>query len=145
MPSFKKLIENNQCQINVLIKSTKDRNPKTFIAMIDTGAQSTCISKNVVKLLNLISKGKLRMQSATEIKSVNTYYVDLIIPIFYTEPIIRDNQIKGLKQDRNYKNFYNLKVQEMYAEFIPYDILLGMDVLMKCNFIMAHGEFILGY
>ena len=70
MPSLKRCIENKQCIINITIRANNQDNKeqsinsfKSFIesgtqfkALIDTGAQGTCISKGVSESLGLVSR-----------------------------------------------------------------------------------------
>ncbi len=148
MPSFKCQIVNGQCIINVRIQSvdvseTTVRIPpkNTFKALIDTGAQKTCISRSIVDTLGLVSSGKALIQSATQVTSVKRYEVHLIIP---TEKItiISKNQIRLTPHA---EPFMNHPVNEMPAELPNFQVLLGMDILKDCNLIIAHGEFILSY
>ena len=103
MPSFKKLIDKNQCIINVIVKESLGKNiisndslslknlyNYSFKALIDTGAQNTCITNEVVKKLNLSASGKSNINSASHSTvPVNNYRVDLFIPIGEISPIIQ--------------------------------------------------------
>jgi len=52
---------------------------QTFSALIDTGAQSTCIAPSVARQLGLLPFGKRPMVSAHEVRPANLYLVDLLI------------------------------------------------------------------
>ena len=154
MPSFKSIPENDQCIINVIVTQVADEKVKiaieelqknTYRALIDTGAQKTCISENVAHKLLLVSKGKSSMISVSEVTSANTYHIDLYIPISQTQPIIQGERVVGLTQDLNLRKHTKLFVSEIKSHSQDFDVLLGMDVLKQCIFIFSHNEFVLGY
>ena len=154
MPSFKQKVNHLQCIISVIIKSAKqdvkgfslsDLEKYNFKALIDTGAMKTCVTNKLASELNLTSRGKSLMISATEKVSVNEYFVHLYIPIDHISPVVKNNKVSGVQANLNLKAIQKLKVQEMLYSPSNFDVLLGMDVLDQCNFILAHGEFILAY
>jgi len=49
-------------------------------ALWDTGATNTCISKRVANVLNLIPLGKIKINTPSGFKDVNTYLIDVILP-----------------------------------------------------------------
>ncbi len=93
MPSYKGSVENDQCIISVHVHSPitpydKEMAPEHFTALIDTGAQRTCVSQKLVSSLELIPESKTKMKSATAVVEVNQYVVKTCtwaekIEIFY--------------------------------------------------------------
>ncbi len=86
MPCITGIIENNQLIINVGISTVpadevRSGSGAIVNALIDTGAQFTCISSNIAKKLKLRPIGKTRMQSASETVEVNVYkfYVSVVM------------------------------------------------------------------
>lgn len=53
---------------------------QTFSALIDTGADYTCISPTVVSTIGLTPVGMEAVQSATGVTPMNYYLADLILP-----------------------------------------------------------------
>lgn len=54
--------------------------PKQWVALWDTGATHTCISRKIAKDLSLIPIGSANMSTANGIKITNTYRIDLLLP-----------------------------------------------------------------
>ncbi len=154
MPSFKSIPINDQCIVNVVVTQVFDEKTKievgelqknTYRALIDTGAQKTCISENIAHKLSLVSKGKSRMASASEVTSSNTYHIDLYIPISQEQSVMQGEKLVGVMQDLNLRKHTKLSVSEIKSFSPNFDLLLGMDVLKQCIFIFSHNEFVLGY
>ena len=145
MPSFKSKIHNKQCIIGVMVNSVESKDPVleySYPALIDTGATGSCISSKVVQDLSLTPKGKKKITSVTEIKSVTEYDINLYIPISKIVPVVEESaEDKTLMSLHPYKS---LRVTELHHG-ASFDVLLGMDILLQCNFILAHGEFIISY
>ena len=142
MPFFSKRIENRQLLIQVLIGPPTDgTKPRTqfgrpYIALVDTGATSTCISPKIVKDSHLMPEGKKQVHTPTEKTSMNVYHVGFHIPIVTRQ----DGQ--SLKTDIHSNP--NLEVTELMQPS-NYDVLLGMDVLATCSLFIAGDTFTLGY
>src|SRR5262249_49772397 len=64
-----------------------------FAALIDTGANVTCISATVVQALQLQARGKRPMHSATHAVPVNVYLVDLVLPFGATAFLLDNRQV----------------------------------------------------
>ena len=134
-------IEDKHLIDNLLLQLNSYR----YKALIDTGAQSTCITKSMADSIGLISKGKSKMTSATEqTSSVNKYYIDLFIPLSIRQPTVKSGQ-PGFIENINLKGYPNLPVQEITIKPLNFDVLLGMDILSQCTLILTHGEYILNY
>jgi len=152
MPSYKGRILNNQCIINVWVNlAESDRDPHkkyrmdehSFTAIIDTGAQRTCIGRQVIERLNLDPKGKAKMQSASTETYVNQYRVDMFLPI--TERIPHATEHDNVDVAENVSVKYWASHTVIGLDNDKFECLLGMDMLQTCNVILAHREFILCY
>jgi len=156
MPSIERLIShdrngNLQCLLDVIVRRC-DLNAvvlepnltfrSSFPALIDTEATNTCISTEIVTQLNLTSDEIVPINTASH-KSVQVklFQIDLTIPIL-SDLMAADNR---LKQELALFTAKKLNVTELQHHDKDYHILLGMDVLAKCNFFMAHGRLVLSY
>ncbi len=92
----------------------------TFSALWDTGATDTCISKKVVNALNLKPVNKKMVASVLEIKECWVYTVDIIL----------DNDVM----------VSNVQVCETVIDNQNIDLLIGMDVIQRGNFIISNSE-----
>ena len=88
------------------------------IALWDTGATGTCISKDVVNKLCLTSLGKQNMQTPSGTSTVDTYLINIILPNDVEIPDVRvcDSEIgsQGI------------------------DILIGMDIISQGDFAVSN-------
>lgn len=89
-------------------------------ALIDTGADSTCISSALAQRLELRPHGKMRVVGATGPKPMNTYLVDLAI-------MFGD---KGLVTE-------SIQVTEFHNSSPHYEVLLGRDII--CQGVLTLG------
>lgn len=87
----------------------------TFVALIDTGATRTCISKQAANLAGLVAMGKLPMVSATNTIPMDTYLADIILPMGNAGLLLQNMQIMEFNCDPN----------------CPFQMLLGRDILSK--------------
>ncbi|MGI9257048.1 MAG: retroviral-like aspartic protease family protein [Salinispira sp.] len=109
--------------------------PEHFTALIDTGAQRTCVSQKLVSSLGLIPDAKTQMKSATAVVEVNQYQVGIFIPI-------TKQTLVGLEQFKF--GSPNTIVMEFQSSD-KFDVIIGMDMLAECNLFLAHGEFVLSF
>jgi gag-polyprotein putative aspartyl protease len=93
----------------------------SFLALIDTGASMTCISRQVVQAVGLQSAGMVQMLSATQTVPVHRYLVDLLLPFGSA----------GLLQ----QGIYVMEFQ--VAGTHPFQMLLGRDILCQGVFTMS--------
>ncbi len=142
MPSYKASVENNACYVIVWISQaarggqvTDDtmQSNKPFRALIDTGATRSCITEKVAKAINISPTSKAPMMSASGMKNANVYDISLSLPIA---------QVSDGGASEAIKTFLSLPVMEI-TDNESFDVILGMDFLLHCNFILAHGEFII--
>lgn len=85
MPCISGLLTNKlEALINVSVTSVVVGHNKptfyNFTALLDTGANRTCINKDVISKLSLDPLGKVNMCSASHNVVVNSYIVDLMLP-----------------------------------------------------------------
>ena len=150
MPSFKGKVTDNQCIINVIVFKSSPKEDRiisedvSFRALIDTGAQRSCISQNVVKKLDLSPKEKVPMNSAAGKTTSNEYDVDILIPIEKRSQSIKDGKIAE-RRELSIKPHISVRVMEWKSNDGKIDVLLGLDILLLCNFILAHKEFIISF
>ena len=115
-------------------------NPKPYKALIDTGANGSCISEEIAQELNLTPTCKKQMMTAGDPVECNEYDVHICIPI--TEPLsfreVKEGEkIIHLPDDfvvhaRSWKSStFGLPQQDSER---GYDCLLGMDILKDCTF-----------
>ena len=98
--------------------------------MIDTGASITCISPKVSERMKLRSLGKEPAGVASGEASLNTYFLDLIIPF---------GELKEGTKAVNVAivNVPNLKVMEFLGNNPKYEGLLGRDIIDRGTFVIA--------
>ena len=150
MPSLKRKVENKQCIIDVFVHyplaNEKDRRPRSypFRALIDTGAQRTCISKRAVDALQLLLTSKAQMISASGTHEANLYRAGILIPIDDHIPVTEQSGESKYQINLSLFGKHNMLVSEFSAPE-NFDVLLGMDILARCILLVAHDEFILSY
>ena len=108
---------------NRLINSAIVEFKKDFIpvkAQWDTGATGTCISKEVVKRLNLIPPGMIRVQTPSGEGTMNKYMINLIL----------NNEVRVM----------NLSVMDSEIGNQGIDVLIGMDIISLGDFAVSNYE-----
>lgn len=111
---------------------------KSFPALIDTGASSTCISAAVAQAVGLQPIGMRPMASATQSVPVNVYLGTLIVPFGPTSFLI------GPMQLMEFNPVAVLQPGEGASPASPFEILLGRDVLCRGAFALSFdGHFTL--
>ncbi len=147
MPSFKGIVDNGQCFITVHVhppQSQRQKESRAFRAIIDTGAQRTCISQRVISALDLLSESKVKMKSTTGTSAVNQYQLGIFIPIEKQTPVgIIDGKI-NIQREIALLGSSSTVVMEFKAPD-NFDVIIGMDMLSDCNLFVAHGEFFLSF
>lgn len=105
-----------QAVIEQLQKEKKTIPSQKAIALIDTGASSTCISSAIVKQLGLIPFDVQRVHTAAGETEQLLYDAGVVLPI--SQPNI-------------------ISVQTPCAELDgqPFQVLLGRDILSRCSLI----------
>lgn len=105
--------------INSATLISGEKSYKTNLALWDTGATCTCISKNVVEQLNLVPCGQRPMQTVSDQKIVNEYRMD----------------IKLQNEDVCLKNIFVVD-SEIGEQGI--DLLIGMDIIGLGDFSVSN-------
>jgi gag-polyprotein putative aspartyl protease len=100
-----------------------------FKALLDTGAQITCISQRVSERLELVPRGRGTIVSASETTETNIYLFRVGF-VMSGVPSTVPGTFSG-----NLEVFGNFEGLEIHAENDDdVDVLLGMDVLARGNF-----------
>ena len=120
---------------------------KIYRALIDTGANGTCIAEEVAKELNLIPTCKKQMKTAGEPVLCNEYDIHIAIPVTeitsYRHVADNDGRARyipseGVTHAKSWKSgALGLPPQR---EDRGYSCLLGMNVLATCSFQYTEGN-----
>ena len=138
MPTTAGTIEERQITLIVLVaplgiaegSAEAHASIRSFRALLDTGAQGTLISPNVVAKVGLVPTGfKEIVPASGETITVLKYRAGIGIPI--SEGAGRD--IRGAELD----------VAELPYQPPDYDVLLGMDFLTNLHVTIYGGKFVL--
>lgn len=89
-------------------------------AQWDTGATGTCISKELVKRLNLLPTGRVNVSTPSGIGTMNKYIINLIL----------NNEIR----------IQNLIVMDSEIGKQGIDVLIGMDIISIGDFAVSNYE-----
>ena len=116
--------------------------PSLFKALIDTGAQKTMISPNVVNRLRLQPRGKMLVSGvgpSAHYHNAYLFHVAFVAPL--TSPAEGTPTAPAL---------INVQKEPIYGAEIPstgglFDVLLGMDVLTKGLLVVQQGQFSFSY
>jgi len=101
-----------------------------FPALIDTGADGTCLSQSVIKDLGIDPVSKIEVQAAGGPHSANLYRVDLILVYGNQQLILPDRHVAEFDAGKD----------------APYQALLGMDILSSGVLTMSFdGHFTLSH
>ena len=110
-----------------------------FRALIDTGAQSSAISKNVVDQLNLQPSGWTTIVGVHGPEDVQVYTVRIGIPI--TEDVVDSSGASTPHTITRSKS--RIEASLMGFQDPNFDVLLGMDVLSGFHLNIYADQFIL--
>ena len=128
---------------NTLMK--KHPNTKAYRALVDTGANGSCISEEVAQELELTPTCKKQMKTAGNPAECNEYDIHICIPV---EEITSYMQVKRGERvvDMPSSAMMHVKSWKSSVFGLPqqdnergYDCLLGMNVLKTCTFQYAQG------
>jgi hypothetical protein len=120
--------------------------PSLFKALIDTGAQKTMISPNVVSRLGLQPRGKMLVSGVgprAHYHNAYLFHVAFVVPL--TSPV--EAMQAGTP---TIPALINVQKDPIYRAEIPstgglFDVLLGMDVLTKGLLVVQNGQFSFSY
>ena len=131
MPCFTGQITNKQiileCWVDDPVGMQDQRlDRKAFTALLDTGAQHTCISQKVVDELALSPAGDAPIQGVGGEIVVSKYMIAVAIPITDDQHTLA-------------RRITPLKASLLTADFGA-DVLLGMDVIPSLHFSIHTGD-----
>ena len=112
-----------------------------FRALVDTGAQKTMISTNVVTTLNLTPRGQIGVQGVGP--SV-TYHNGYLFHVGFTIPLLTPGQTIAPGTPMQFMAFVH--PTPIYGAELPatigFDVLLGMDILSSGSLkVEGNGHF----
>lgn len=99
------------------IKIQSNNKIMNVASLWDTGAATTCISKKVVKTLNLTSNEEVYIDTPSGRSKTKIYEIDIILP--------------------NEVYLKNIKVYETTIGDQGFDLLIGMDIISKGDFCVS--------
>lgn len=89
-----------------------------FRGLLDTGANTTCVTPRVVRNVGLSLSGQTEMKSGTQTAIVGSYLADLVIPLGINTEFSSDQVVE------------DILVTEFPGELAA-DVLLGLDILSR--------------
>ncbi len=146
MPKFRDKIKDNKLFAKVFITLPKVSITNemflsgnySFVALIDTGASHSAITKKVVEKLGLLPYSKTTVNTATKTEEVNTYQVSVFIPIEESQDILQgDSEIQIVRNV--HIQHYPLKVSELRSSPHEFDVIIGMDII-KQGILIVNGD-----
>lgn len=115
--------------------------PQMFAALVDTGAQKTMISTNVVRTLGLVPQGKIPIQG---VGPVVTHHNAYLFHVAFAIPIVLPGQVVAPGAPLNALVFIH-PTAVFGGELTGtsgFDVLLGMDILSSGSLkIEGNGHF----
>ena len=103
---------------------------RAYIALVDTGADVTCISGQIAIDVGLVLRGKKDMASALTVEAANYYLADIALPFGDpggSGPI--QTQISG-----------SIEIMEFQSNSQNYQVLLGRDIISRGYFSMSSWD-----
>ncbi len=151
MPSISRNISKNLqplCDVYITARQPASKNDvinistitkNTFIALIDTGANHSCITDRLVKRLDL---SPILMANSvintTGVQKVNTYEVCLYIPVVGQQKVNETN----MQETIDVKGFMNIKaIETKYHKSSIFDVIIGMDIICKGHLTIVGSVF----
>jgi hypothetical protein len=139
MPCFTGEIQNNQIMFMCGVRATSVEGDANFLpckALVDTGAQGTCISKSIAENAGLEDSGWTHIRGVSGTVRCPTYMIDLRINI---EKMQHGRDINDVNAS-TYSKIFPIEVPAI--ENLGHDVLIGMDIIASCNLqIHSHGKF----
>jgi hypothetical protein len=120
--------------------------PALFKALIDTGAQKTMISPNVINTLGLQPRGKILVSGVgpkAHYHNGYLFHVAFVVPLAPPTQAMRAGTL-------NVPALINIQKDPIYGAEIPstgglFDVLLGMDILTTGLLVVQNGQFSFSY
>jgi Aspartyl protease len=114
----------------------QDLSPTMFMALVDTGASNTCISKRIAEELSLVPTGKIQVAGVHGSSATNTYQfaIGFIFPVSQeASGAVLGNLSAHLVDGTEFNN-----------DGCGFDILLGRDIICKGSMQMSFdGHFLM--
>ena len=140
MPTFEVEIDNHQVLMVVKVAVPEsDEEAMPFTALVDTGAQKTLISQNVIDGLGAVSSGISHIMPASgEPIQVDLFVLNIAVPVS-TPAKSHDGS------DVIYEHLSGRQITAARLPYVPhnYDVLLGMDMLSLFHITMFGGRFVM--
>lgn len=118
--------------------------PQMFKALIDTGAQKTMISTNVINTLGLMPLGKILISG---VGPTAHYHNGYLFSVAFVTPVITPGQV--IPAGTTIPAIVNATAPVYGAEISStggyFDVLLGMDVIATGTLIVGPGIFAFSY
>ena len=130
MPTFTQPVQNGQILLAAEVSISGIENSPTYrsSALLDTGAQKTMISPQVVEGLDLTATESAWVSGINgKAEEVNAYRLVIALPV----PIILE--VEGGLQHGESLARSNLLVAELPFQPKNYDVLLGMDFISRLH------------
>jgi hypothetical protein len=114
-----------------------------FSALIDTGAQKTMISTNVVNALALQAQGQIPIQG---VGPNITYHNGYLFHVAFTLPLLAPGQASPTVPGAPFTLLVHINPNVIYGAELPvlagFDVLLGMDILSSGSLkVEGNGQF----
>ena len=110
---------------------------KYCCALLDTGANKSCITERLAESLNLNIQGATTISSVSESVDSNIYSVNIHIP-FPGAVMLREG---ALVQSMQLTNWQGVQVLGIAGVDKSYDVLLGMDFIHKGALHVSGAQF----
>lgn len=119
--------------------------PSMFKALIDTGAQKTMISPNVINKLSLKPRGKILVSG---VGPHAHYHNGYLFHVAFVAPMLAPGQV--LQTGSVVQALINIQKDVIFGAEIPstgglFDVLLGMDILSSGLLVVQNGQFSFSY
>ena len=140
MPTRVEYISNNEIIVPVLVSAPRrSAEPTEYRGLVDTGAQGTVVSPNVITDLEPVATGKTTLILADEtLRESTTYLLDIGV-IVSVDASDEDGQAEV-----EYASGKKLhQVTTVPYSSSRYDLILGMDLLSMYHITMVDGQFVI--
>ena len=141
MPTFSVPVEDNRVLLTVAVAvpeaRTADR--RTWSALVDTGAQCSMVSANVVEALQVASTGISGFMAANgQTQSTPVFDLHIAVPVTVTA-----TAADGSTSQTVFAGGRTLGVLLLPFNPPDFNVLLGMDLLTQFHITMYDGTFVL--
>ena len=141
MPTFDVPVEDNRVLLTVAvaIPETRATDRHTCRALVDTGAQRTMVSANVVEVLQVASTGIGGFMAANgQAQTTPVFDLHIAVPVTVTA-----TAADGSTSQTVFAGGRNLEVFLLPFDPADFYVLLGMDLLTQFHITMYNGTLVL--